>query len=224
MSGSNCCDPWTVHLFVRKPDGTFAARREVKFAWLDLTPEKRRWRMRGHSHPHLLDWNRDGRTDLVLDDPQSWTLRVGVGPLRADAEVGVRPFPLPELADRTPYDVEFTDWDGDGLFDAVLAGAYRESGTGPWLYDLYWCRNTAARGEPKFGPPVRLLTAPAQADGWRFDGYAIRDRGGAGRPDLVVSVSRNWHRQPKRGWTNDSRLWLYRRKAEPPATPDRGGR
>ena len=31
VSGSNCCDPFTVHLFVRKADGTFAACREVRY-------------------------------------------------------------------------------------------------------------------------------------------------------------------------------------------------
>ena len=220
MSGSNCCDPWTVHLFLRKADGSFAGRQEVKFARLDLSPNQRKWVERGHSRPHLFDWNRDGRTDLVLDDPMSWKLQVGADPLRVKSEVGVKPFSLPELPDRKPYDVEIADWDGDGLFDVLLAGAYLKSEKGPWLYDIYWCRNTSARGEPKFDPPVRLLAAPAQSGEWRFDGYAVVDRGRAGHQDLVVSVSKDWKRKPAGGWANDSQLVLYRRKAEPGAAPD----
>jgi hypothetical protein len=189
----------------------------------DPTTGKRMSRFRGHSRPHLLDWNRDGHTDLVLDDPRSWKLNVSPGPLKGRSEVEVKPFPLPELPDRTPYHIEFTDWDGDGLFDVLLAGSYLKSENGPWLYDIYWCRNTARRGEPKFEPPVRLLAAPAQAGGWQFDGYAVLDRGRNGRPDIVVSVSKDWDRKPEGGWTNDSRLWLYRRGAEPVAAADGGG-
>jgi hypothetical protein len=209
VSGSNCCDPWTVHLFLRKADGTFAPRREIKFA---PPPAERIGVVRGHYRPHLLDWNRDGRTDLVLDHSQSWKFQVGAGPLRDKSEVDVKSFPLPQLPDRNPYDFEFADWDGDGLVDVLMAGAYLKTEKGPWLYDIYWLRNVSPRGEPKFEPPVRLLTAPAQSMGWQFDGYAVVDRGRAGRQDLVVSVSKNWQRNPKGGWSNNSQLLLYRRK------------
>jgi hypothetical protein len=212
VSGSNCCDPWTIHLFLRKPDGTFAARRAVKFRRLDLPPDPHDLLERGHSRPHLLDWDRDGRTDLVIGEPMSWKVHVGAGPLRGKAEVEVKPFALPELTDRRPYDVQFTDWDGDGRFDALFAGGYLESEKGPWLYDIYWCRNTSARGEPKFAPPVRLLTAPAQSGGWEYNGYAVADRGRAGRQDIVVGVTKDWKRKPEGGWTNNSQLVLYRRK------------
>src|SRR5262249_57161788 len=107
VSGSNCCDPWTVHLFLRKAGGAFAARQEVRFVRLDLTPEQREGVMRGHSRPHLLDWDRSGRTDLVLADPRSWKLQLGAGPLKGRSEVQVKPFSLPELADRNPYDFQF---------------------------------------------------------------------------------------------------------------------
>lgn len=221
MSSSNCCDPWGFHVFLRKADGNFAPRQSLKFARLDLPARDREFRMRGHNRPHLFDWDRDGRTDLVIEDgPQSWNLYVGAGPLRGKTEVEVKPFTLTELPDRNPYDFEFTDWDGDGSFDVLLAGAYLESKTGPWRYDLYWCRNTSARGEPKFEPPVRLLAAPAQSGEWQYGGYAVVDRGRAGHQDLVVSVNKNWNRNPKGGWTNDSHLVLYRRKAEPVAAPD----
>jgi hypothetical protein len=226
VSSSNCCDPWGFHLFRRKADGTFAPRRKVTFARLDLTPAEVQLRGligRGHCRPHLLDWDRDGRTDLVLEDgPMSWKLHVGVGPLRGKSEVAVKPFPMPELPDRKPYDFEFADWDGDGRLDVLVAGAYLAGKSGPWLYDIYWYRNTSRPGEPTFDPPVRLLAAPAQSAGWQYEGYAVADRGRSDRPDLVVSVSRNWRRGPDGGWAGDSRLVLFRRKADPTVVTDAG--
>jgi hypothetical protein len=170
-------------------------------------------RTRGHNRPHLLDWNRDGQTDLVIDDhpyPRIWSLQVGAGPLGGKSEVEVKSFPLPELPGRRPYDFEFADWDGDGLFDVLMAGAYLEDKKkGPWLYDLYWFRNTSRRGEPRFEKPVRLLTAPAQSPEWQYTGYAVVDRGQAGRQDLVVSVHKSWNKDGD--WTQTGRLWLFRR-------------
>nr|WP_261363217.1 VCBS repeat-containing protein [Gemmata palustris] len=212
VSGSNCCDPWTVHLFLRKADGTFAARQEITFIRSDMTPKERDWVMRGHSQPHLLDWDRDGRTDLVLADPQSWKLLVGVGPLKGRSEVTVKPFDLPEVADRKPYDFQFADWDGDGVFDVLFAGGYLSADKTRWLCDLYWCRNASREGQPRFEKPVRLLTAPAQSDGWEYEGFAVADRGRAGHQDLVVSVSKDWKRKPEKGWTNKSQLVHFRRK------------
>jgi hypothetical protein len=196
-----------------KADGTFDDRQAVTFVRLDMKPEERQWGMRGRSRPHLFDWNRDGQTDLVLADSLSWNLQVGAGPLKGKSEVMVKPFPLAELPDRKPYDFEFADWDGDGLFDVLFASAYLNTERTRWLYDIYWCRNTSGDGEPKFEVPVRLLTAPGQSAGWDYAGYAIVDRGWASSQDLVVSVSKDWKRKPEGGWTNNSQLLLYRRSA-----------
>ena len=38
VSGSNCCDPWTVHLFLRASGGTFTACQEVRLESPDLLP------------------------------------------------------------------------------------------------------------------------------------------------------------------------------------------
>jgi hypothetical protein len=182
-----------------------------------LTPEQRERSvlLRGHSRPHLLDWDRDGRIDLVDGGPLSWKLQVGAGPLGGKSEVELKPFPLPELPDRKPHDFQFADWDGDGMFDVLFADAYMNPEKTRWLYDIYWCRNTSRRGEPRFEPPARLLAAPAQSDRWEYDGYAILNRGQAGRQDLVVSVSKDWKRKPEGGYTNKSQLVLFRRRADP---------
>ena len=150
ISGSNCCDPWTVHLFLRKADGTWGARQAVTFVRLDMTPDERKFTMRGHSRPHLIDWNRDGHTDLVLANSLSWNLQVGAGPLKGTSEVLVKPFPLAALPDRNPYDFQFADWDGDGLLDVLFASSYLNPERTQWLYDIDWCRNTSRNGEPKF--------------------------------------------------------------------------
>jgi hypothetical protein len=179
-----------------------------------MPPEQRKWVMNGHSRPHLFDWNRDGQTDLVLADSLSWNLQVGDGPLEGKSEVMVKPFPLAGLPDRTPHDFQFADWDGDGLFDVLFISGYLNPERTRWLYDIYWCRNTSRKGEPRFEAPVRLFTAPSQSAGWEYADYAIVDRGRAGCQDLVVSACKDWKRKPKGGWTNKSQLVLYRRRAE----------
>jgi hypothetical protein len=200
VSGSNCCDPERVFLFLRKPDGSFAARREVRFELPGHDPVY----MVGQSHPHLLDWDGDGRTDLVVGQPGSWTLSVSAGPLAGKTEVAVKPFALPAVPDAKPWYFAFADWDGDGRFDLLAAVQYRDETDGRWHYGIFWLRNTAAKGEPTFAAPSRLLTIPAP---WESGAFAVVDRGRDGCPDLVVSVSR------KRTSGVESQLWLYRRKA-----------
>ncbi len=165
---------------------------------------------RSHAQPHLLDWNRDGHTNLILGD---WSLQVS-GPLVGQSQIETTRFPLTEVPNRRAYDIRFIDWDGDGIFDMLFAGAYLNPEKKQSLYDIYWCRNTSRVGVPKFGPPVRLLEAPSQSDGWRYDGFAVRNLGRTGLQELVVSVSKDWVRKPIVGWTNKSRLMLHRRSAE----------
>jgi hypothetical protein len=217
VSGSNCCAPSTVHLFLRTADGTFAARRDVRFVRTDIDPATRpviKVFAKGHSRPHLLDFDRDGRTDLVHGGPPSWKLLVGAGPLAGKSEVELKSFPLPEIPGSHPQHFEFADWDGDGLFDLLMTVAHLKTpDKGPWLYDVYWLRNTSARGEPRFDPPARLFSIP---EPWELNGIAVVPRDGGGRQDIVVSLARYWQRKPAGGWTYDSQLWLYRRKGVTP--------
>lgn len=216
VSSTNCCDVWTVHLFLRKPDGSFAPRREVKYTRGDIDLALTAL-FRSHHRPHLLDWGGDGRSDLVISHPLSWKLDVGAGPLGGKHEVEVRPFELPTIPGVdvkkypgvNPQHFEFTDWDGDGSFDLLMAACrLKTPDKGPWLYDVYWFRNTARRGVPRFDPPVKLLSIP---EPWEVNGMAVVPRGRAGHQDLVVSLTKNWDRKPDRGWTCDAQLWLYRR-------------
>jgi hypothetical protein len=218
VSGSNCCDPERVFLFLRKPDGSFAPRREVRFKLPGIGPAERDL-MRGTTRPHLLDWDRDGHTDLVIGHMASWTLHVSTGPLAGKAEVEVKPFALPAVPDGNPYHFAFADWDGDGQLDLLTAVQNLEPKDRRWNYGVYWFRNTSAAGEPKFAAGSRLLTIPPP---WELDAFAVADWGQDGRSHLVVSMSKNWRRRMEGPVENQ--LWLYRRKAEPSAAADPGRR
>ena len=92
MSGSNCCRNNLVHLFPRQKDGFFGARRDVKFK----RPGEKELDYifaRGVTSPHLLDWDRDGHSDLVVGyvevvpDGWDWKLFIGAGPLAGKTEL-----------------------------------------------------------------------------------------------------------------------------------------
>jgi FG-GAP-like repeat len=203
VSGSNCCDPGKVHLFPRKPDGTFGARRDISF---ELPGHN--FLMRGLSRPHLLDWNRDGHTDLVVGYPRDWTLHVSAGPLAGKTKVAVKPFTLPQVPSGSPVHFGFADWDGDGNFD-LIAGLQFPSGKGkddPYRYGIHWFRNTSGKGEPNFAAASRLLTIPAP---WELEAFSVVDWDQDGHLDLVVSVTRDW----KAPGGSANQLWLYRRRA-----------
>jgi hypothetical protein len=204
-----------VHLFLRKKDGAFAVRQDIRLKWPGP----------GHSgpfggfgravtNPHLLDWNRDGHTDLVVGHVGHWTLHVGAGPLAGKTEVAVKPFALPALPDARPLDFGFADWDGDARFDLLVALEYQkgsddarqhQKGTNePVSHSIYWFRNTAAKGEPKFAAGSQLLSIPAP---WQLDAFSVVGQ------DLVVSVSKNVHMNWLDGsFQVESQLWRYRRQ------------
>jgi len=217
-----------VHLFLRKKDGTFAARQDVRLKWPGPDHSGPFGGFgRAVTNPHLLDWNRDGHTDLVIGYTEGgwhdtqWTLYVGSGPLAGKTDVVVKPFALPKVADANAVYFGFADWDGDGSFDLLAAVRYQKGSDAvrrdpqkrpdeAVIYGIYWFRNTADKGEPKFAAASQLLIIPAP---WQLDAFAVMDRGQGGRLDLVVSVSKNIRHNPKDGYFSvDSQLWLYRRK------------
>jgi hypothetical protein len=216
VSGSNCCDPGRVFLFPRNADGSFAARREVRLERPGVSPIGLDV-FRGRTRPHLLDWKGDGHTDLVVGYPGDWSLYVTAGPLAGKTEVAVKPFPLPAIPHTTPWHFAFADWDGDGRSDLLVAVSYRQETGGP-KYDIYWFRNTSAKGEPAFAAGRRLLTI---AEPWELNAFAVVDRNRDGRSDVVVSLTRGWTRKEDGGWSSESQLWRYRRRAEPAAAPSR---
>jgi hypothetical protein len=206
VSGSNCCDPYHIHLFLRDANGLFGKRWLVSFK--DPKPNKF---ARGTSRPYLLDWNRDGHTDLVVAYPGSWTLEVALGPLvgaKGISFLPTRSIKLPAIAGASPVHFSFVDWDGDGNTD-LLVGV--ESGTTPSAYSIYWYRNTSAKGAPKFAKAVHLLDVPKP---WELNAFTTVAWGGDKRPSLIVSVSKGLKlgEGGREWWPVESKLWLYRRK------------
>jgi hypothetical protein len=214
-----------VHLFLRQKDGSFAARREVRFKLPGLDGGFL-GDARAVTNPHLIDWNRDGHTDLVVGHSEGWakgiwTLYVCCGPLAGKTELAAKAFAMPAVQDARPVYFGFADWDGDGRFDLLAAVRYQKGSDGvrgdplkgtyePVSYAIYWFRNTTAKGEPIFTPPSRLLTIPAP---WALDAFSVVDRGQDGRLDLVVSVSRNLYMDWIDGIFHvESQLWRYRRR------------
>src|SRR5437879_4630357 len=76
VSGSNCCDPCGIHLFLRRADGSFGERARIPFK----EPKPHKF-ARGQSRPHLVDWDRDGNTDLVIGYWGRWMFELALGPL-----------------------------------------------------------------------------------------------------------------------------------------------
>jgi hypothetical protein len=196
---------------LRTPAGKLGARRPVRFEQSDRKDEPDLLQT-GHPRPHLLDWDGDGHTDLVVGQPWEWALYVARGPLDLDKIIEVQRVPLPEppgLADVGPDYFQFADWDGDGSTDLLIGAQQPQERKGdPWRWAVYWLRNTAHRGEPKYAPPVKLLDIPGT---WYLDGITVDGSPGPGRQHLVVSVCKDWQQKADGGWSIESQLWRYRR-------------
>jgi hypothetical protein len=218
-----------VHLFLRKKDGSFGTRQDVRLKLPVKIPGLAPGQLglaRAVTNPHLLDWDGDGHTDLVLGHTEGWlgrqwTLYVCAGPLVGKTELTAKAFALPKVPDAEPVYFGFADWDGDGRFDLLVAlrcqkgidavrGDPLKWTEEPVSYGIYWFRNTAAEGEPMFAAASPLLTIPAP---WELDGLTVVEGGKGGRLGIVVSVSKNLRPNPKDGYFSvDSQLWLSRRK------------
>jgi len=217
-----------VHLFLRKNDGSLAARQDLLFK-LPVKPPGAEpdylGLARAVTHPHLVDWNRDGHTDLVVGHSEGWaggewTLYVCAGPLAGKTELTAKAFVLPAVPDARPVYFGVADWDGDGKVDLLVALRCQKGSDAvradplkqtdePVSYAISWLRNTATKGEPKFAAASPLLTLPAP---WELDGFTVVEGGKGGRLDIVVSVSKNIRRNMEGNYCVDSQLWLYRRK------------
>ena len=183
VSGSNCCDPTTVHVFRRQLSGRFAPREVIRFERADIEPAARVWaNLRGHSRPYLLDWENNGKTRLVIASPLSWTLYVSPGLVTNQSTIELQPYSLPVIPGTFPQHFEFADWDNDGHFDLLMVAQARTVTDGPLFYAVDWYRNSAIQGEPKFGAPTRLLTVPHECD---VNGIAVATRTRFNRPNLV---------------------------------------
>ena len=149
ISGSNCCAPKQFHWFPGKRDGGFS---ELKSAVMVFAGEPSLKVDKSESRPYLIDWDRDGRDDIVVvlevigSDSNRVGYRIFVNTHRQlprDEQAGMewhfRGFdfgsndPMSQLdrdlrthERRTNIHFAFADYDQDGHFDALFCEtAYR---------------------------------------------------------------------------------------------------
>jgi len=60
-----------IHLFLRKKDGSFAARQDVRFRLPGVDPGLLGF-ARAVTNPHLIDWDGNGHNDLVVGHSEGW--------------------------------------------------------------------------------------------------------------------------------------------------------
>ena len=94
-------------MFLRRGDGTFGERTPICFK------EPKPFLARGHSRRHLVDWDRDGHTDLVVGCVGSWTLDVCLGPLADKKDYrSTKPVNLPPIAEAGVPGFDYAIWYG----------------------------------------------------------------------------------------------------------------
>ncbi len=207
-----------IHLFKKKPNGTYAAgetlKKEVSTLLRGLGPSLN---VGSSSAACMADWNGDGKLDLFIGTGEGevyWLPNEGTREKPAFSKterlkVGSKPV-LAETRVAGPF---VADWDGDGLPD-LLVGC----GSGA----VVWHRNTGTRTQPQLAAGVKLVESlPA---GWDKDpavfknpkrsaGNAkvcVADWNGDGRQDLIVgdsSYERQGRTYKSHGW-----VWVYLRK------------
>lgn len=161
--------------------------------------------------PTAIDWDGDGRLDLICGDEDGRVAFIG-NTGRLDAR-RVPVFRAPRYFRQEAADVKFgalvtpvgVDWDGDGDWDFVCGNtagyiAFIENLSGPGVAEPKWA---APRLLEAGGKPIRIMAGPngsiqgpAEAK-WGYTTLSVADWDGDGLPDLVVNSilgKVHWHR------------------------------
>ena len=135
-------------------------------------------KVRGPSAPCLVDWNEDGKKDLLVGDGSGYlNLFLNTGsPTSPD-------FALPSRvqADYKDLDVRskaspcVVDWNGDGRFDLLV---------GSWSGELFLFLNEGTGGQPVFARPIKLNDG--KLDVGSDSSPDMADINGDGKKDLIV--------------------------------------
>ena len=182
ISGSNCCDPNGFIVFLRKQDGSWESRRELKVTYPSGAPPNF---LMGRSFVTAADCNGDGVPDLLWMGRKE--IRVAVGPITCDGpislsqrlDIGYRL--AHEFSDIADFAV--ADWDRDGKLDLLVRA--RDVGEHWQGWEIAWYRNLGGPGLPRFAAGKQLLRV--QSDG-ASDGFCVCDWNADGRPDLMVTL------------------------------------
>jgi hypothetical protein len=135
-------------------------------------------RVRGPSAPCLVDWNEDGKKDLLVGD--------GSGYLNLFLNKGSSASPDYALPGRVQADYKdldvrskaspcVVDWNGDGRFDLLV---------GSWSGELFLFLNEGSGGQPVFGKPLKLNDG--KLDVGSDSSPDMADVNGDGKKDLIV--------------------------------------
>ncbi len=161
--------------------------------------------------PTALDWNRDGRTDLIVGDEDGRVAFIeGRGKFTAErTPVLLAPRYFQQEADDVKFGALATpvgfDWDGDGDGDIVTGNtagniAFIENLSGPGVEKPKWA---APRLLESGGKPIRIMAGPngsiqgpAEAK-WGYTTLSVADWDGDGLPDILLNSIWGrvvWHR------------------------------
>ncbi len=124
-----------LHLFLNQGTGEFAPGVMVKAAGKDLD-------VGGHASPCVVDWNEDGKKDLVMGN-SSGEIFVYINEGTNDQPVFGKPIKLNggKLDVGSHSSPDMTDWNGDGKNDLVIANDDGEA---------FVFLNKGNRGDPQF--------------------------------------------------------------------------
>jgi hypothetical protein len=197
LSGSNCCDPYGLHLFRRRSDGSFEPRRH-----LEVDVPRGDYEIPTQSRVCVTDWDGDGQPDLLFTTTKASCLYVGTQWPDGNEPMPVRRVELPGPPRQMTGNYAVADWDGDGLADLLL-GQWHEREFGR----ISWFRNVGRPGQPRY-EEGRTLVPGTERPPYNSGFCVIGD--GDSQLDLLVARVEN-HPSPSmaNGLDVYGRLWLY---------------
>jgi FG-GAP-like repeat len=192
VTGSdNCCDMEPGFFWFRRGrDERFTAMPKVK---VELQGVERP--IRSSFRARLVDWDGDGRLDVVADATfVQNAMRLGTEAWTPASPQIIAATPFaggPEELWAQPCAI---DWDRDGRPDLISSRFHAQAGGKPNVIDIAWRRNVSGSGPPVLGEEVLQVSIPAS----ECDGVDAADWDRDGWPDLIVGFHRGEYDKARR--------------------------